>query len=260
MDTYQIPKMASLGDRTFVQNQKAKSQFFYNEDLGGKEIKYFEIINQVKKQAKLIFTSEGELIKKESAYSGDVKFEPGNYDEIIFIFDFNNLAEKLDIKKVENIIIKFYEIIRNSQLNTSLSLIIQNCLFDDTKCEPLFKEQGIMNFNKFEISDELYSFSPNINTLFSNVRAKELILKKFKFNSKSQLLDFSNFILTSSCEKLTLDDFFIELIIKKDEKDEDYNDLDIYFSFIDQFITLNNQVTDINYFHSNLKKKRYFQS
>ena len=247
MDTYQIPKMASLGDRTFVQNQKAKSQFFYNEDLGGKEIKYFEIINQVKKQAKLIFTSEGELIKKESAYSGDVKFEPGNYDEIIFIFDFNNLAEKLDIKKVENIIIKFYEIIRNSQLNTSLSLIIQNCLFDDTKCEPLFKEQGIMNFNKFEISDELYSFSPNINTLFSNVRAKELILKKFKFNSKSQLLDFSNFILTSSCEKLTLDDFFIELIIKKDEKDEDYNDLDIYFSFIDQFITINNQVTDINY-------------
>ena len=155
MDTYQIPKMASLGDRTFVQNQKAKSQFFYNEDLGGKEIKYFEIINQVKKQAKLIFTSEGELIKKESSYSGDVKFEPGNYDEIIFIFDYNNWAEKLDIKKVENIIIKFYEIIKNSQLNTSLSLIIQNCLFDDTKYEPLFKEQGIMNFNKFEISDEL---------------------------------------------------------------------------------------------------------
>ena len=246
MDYREIPKNVYRGDRTFVQNKKDKSQFFINEDLGGKgkEIKYFEIHNEVKKQAKLIFTSEGELNKKTSDYNGEVKFEPRYYDEIIFIFDFNNLAEKLDIKKVENIILKFYQIIKDSPDKTNLSLIIQNCLIEDKEYQPIFNE--IIHFNKFEISDELYSFSPNINTLFSNVRAYELTLKKFKFNSKSQLLDFSNFIISSSCKKLTLDDFFIELIIKKDEKDEEYNDLDIYFSFIDNFITINNQITDIN--------------
>ena len=244
MDYREIPKNVYRGDRTFVQNKKDKSQFFINEDLGGKEIKYFEIHNEVKKQAKLIFTSEAELNKKTSDFNGEVKFEPRYYDEIIFIFDFNNLAEKLDIKKVENIILKFYQIIKDSPDKTNLSLIIQNCLIEDKEYQPIFNE--IIHFNKFEISDELYSFSPNINTLFSNVRAYELTLKKFKFNSKSQLLDFSNFIISSSCKKLTLDDFFIELIIKKDEKDEEYNDLDIYFSFIDNFITINNQITDIN--------------
>ena len=244
MDYREISKNVYRGDRTFVQNKKDKSQFFINEDLGGKEIKYFEIHNEVKKQAKLIFTSEGELNKKTSDYDGEVKFEPRYYDEIIFIFDFNNLAEKLDIKKVENIILKFYQIIKDSPDKTNLSLIIQNCLIEDKEYQPIFNE--IIHFNKFEISDELYSFSPNLNTLFSNVRAYELTLKKFKFNSKSQLLDFSNFIISSSCKKLTLDDFFIELIIKKDEKDEEYNDLDIYFSFIDNFITINNQITDIN--------------
>ena len=244
MDYREISKNVYRGDRTFVQNKKDKSQFFINEDLGGKEIKYFEIHNEVKKQAKLIFTSEGEMNRKTSDYDGEVKFEPRYYDEIIFIFDFNNLAEKLDIKKVENIILKFYQIIKDSPDKTNLSLIIQNCLIEDKEYQPIFNE--IIHFNKFEISDELYSFSPNINTLFSNVRAYELTLKKFKFNSKSQLLDFSNFIISSSCKKLTLDDFFIELIIKKDEKDEEYNDLDIYFSFIDNFITINNQITDIN--------------
>ena len=244
MDYREIPKNVYRGDRTFVQNKKDKSQFFINEYLGGKEIKYFEIHNEVKKQAKLIFTSEGELNRKTSDYDGEVKFEPRYYDEIIFIFDFNNLAEKLDIKKVENIILKFYQIIKDSPDKTNLSLIIQNCLIEDKEYQPIFNE--IIHFNKFEISDELYSFSPNLNTLFSNVRAYELTLKKFKFNSKSQLLDFSNFIISSSCKKLTLDDFFIELIIKKDEKDEEYNDLDIYFSFIDNFITINNQITDIN--------------
>ena len=244
MDYREISKNVYRGDRTFVQNKKDKSQFFINEDLGGKEIKYFEIHNEVKKQAKLIFTSEKELNKKTSDFNGEVKFEPRYYDEIIFIFDFNNLAEKLDIKKVENIILKFYQIIKDSPDKTNLSLIIQNCLIEDKEYQPIFNE--IIHFNKFEISDELYSFSPNINTLFSNVRAYELTLKKFKFNSKSQLLDFSNFIISSSCKKLTLDDFFIELIIKKDEKDEEYNDLDIYFSFIDNFITINNQITDIN--------------
>ena len=244
MDYREIPKNVYRGSRTFVQNKKDRSQFFINEELGGKEIKYFEIHNEVKKQAKLIFTSEGELNRKTSDYNGEVKFEPRYYDEIIFIFDFNNLAEKLDIKKVENIILKFYQIIKDSPDKTNLSLIIQNCLIEDKEYQPIFNE--IMHFNKFEISDELYSFSPNINTLFSNIRAYELTLKKFKFNSKSQLLDFSNFIISSSCKKLTLDDFFIELIIKKDEKDEEYNDLDIYFSFIDNFITINNQITDIN--------------
>ena len=127
-----------------------------------------------------------------------------------------------------------------------INSVIQNCLIEDKEYEPLFDGERIVKLNKLEISDELYSFSPNLQTLFSNFKPNKLVLKKFKFNSKAQLKDFSDFIQNSSCNELTLDDFFIELIIKKDENDEEYNDLDIYFSLIDNFISINHTVTDIN--------------
>ena len=249
MEENEIPKkMTDDGENNInnvpVQNIKGKSEFFENAEVGGKDCKYYEILYEEKRLAKIIFCSEKELkIKGEEYYN--VIFKPRKYDEIILIFDFNNLAEKLDVTKLEEIVYKFLEHIKENQDKTNLSLIIQNCLIEDKDYEPLFKNIDTLKLNKLVISDELYSFSPYIKQLFANVRADELTLKKFKFNSKAQLSEFSDFILSSGCTKLTLDDFFIELIIKKNENDDEYNDLDIYFSFIDKFIVINNVLTDI---------------
>ena len=244
MEENEIPKITYTGENKFVQNMKGKSEFFKGEDLGGKDCKYYEIIYKDRRTAKLIFLSKEELGKKADSIRV-IDFEPAKYDEIIFIFDFNNLTEILDLKLLEIIINKFIKYKKDTQSKIDFSLIIQNCLIEDKEYEPLFKDQGELYFNKLLISDELYSFSPNIKTLFSNIKANELTLKKFKFNSKAQLSDFSSFIINSSCEKLTLDDFFIELIIKKDINDNEYNDLDIYITFLDNFIVVNNVITDI---------------
>ena len=246
MDEIEIPKITDDGENkeNFVQNTKGKSEFFENVEVGGKDCKYYEIIYEEKRFAKLIFCSENELKQKGDDYY-KVIFDPKKYDEIILIFDFNNLAEKLDFIKLEVIINKFLDHINDNQDKTILSLIIQNCLIEDKDYEPLFKEKNTLYLNKLVISDELYSFSPYIKTLFAHVKAKDLTLKKFKFNSKAQLSEFSDFIINSGCEKLTLDDFFIELIIKKHENDNEYNDLDIYFSFLDKFIVIKNVITDI---------------
>ena len=249
MEENEIPIMTDKGENienSSVQNIKGKSEFFEKAEVGGKDCKYYEIIYEEKKLAKLIFCSENEVKQKEDeAYYSKVIFKPGKYDEIILIFDFNNLAEKLDLTRMEKIIYKFLDHIKSNQDKTKLSLIIQNCLIEDKEYEPLFKDINKLELNKLVISDELYSFSPYIKTLFDNVKTKDLTLKKFKFNSKAQLSEFSDFIINSGCEKLTLDDFFIELIIKKNENDNEYNDLDIYFSFLDKFIVIKNVITDI---------------
>ena len=249
MEENEIPIMTDKGENienSSVQNIKGKSEFFEKAEVGGKDCKYYEIIYEEKKLAKLIFCSENEVKQKEDeAYYSKVIFKPGKYDEIILIFDFNNLAEKLDLTRMEKIIYKFLDHIKNNQDKTKLSLIIQNCLIEDKEYEPLFKDINKLYLNKLVISDELYSFSPYIKPLFDNVKATDLTLKKFKFNSKTQLSEFSDFIISSGCEKLTLDDFFIELIIKKHENDNEYNDLDIYFSFLDKFIVIKNVITDI---------------
>ena len=247
MEENEIPIMTDNGENienSSVQNIKGKSEFFENAEVGGKDCKYYEIIYEEKKLAKLIFCSEKEVKQKEDKFY-KVIFKPGKYDEIILIFDFNNLEEKLDLSLMEKIIYKFLNHIKNNQDKTKLSLIIQNCLIEDKEYEPLFKDINKLYLNKLVISDELYSFSPYIKPLFDNVKATDLTLKKFKFNSKAQLSEFSDFIINSGCEKLTLDDFFIELIIKKHENDNEYNDLDIYFSFLDKFIVIKNVITDI---------------
>ena len=247
MEENEIPIMTDNGENienSSVQNIKGKSEFFENAEVGGKDCKYYEIIYEEKKLAKLIFCSEKEVKQKEDKFY-KVIFKPGKYDEIILIFDFNNLEEKLDLSLMEKIINKFLDHIKSNQDKTKLSLIIQNCLIEDKEYEPLFKDINKLELNKLVISDELYSFSPYIKPLFDNVKATDLTLKKFKFNSKAQLSEFSDFIINSGCEKLTLDDFFIELIIKKNENDNEYNDLDIYFSFLDKFIVIKNVITDI---------------
>ena len=224
---------------------KNESIFFNNVAINGK---YYEKINGPK--AQIIFGDRSALSIKEDD-SKTINNKLKEFKEIIFIFDFNNLAETLELNKLENIIKKFIEQKKNiNNCQTEFSLIIQNCLLDekeDEEMRPLFKDlpQGDLYFKKLEISDELYTFSPYIKTLFFNLKVEELVLRKFKFNSKSQLLDFCNIIYNTSCKKLTLDDFFIELIIKKSENDDEYNDLDIYFQIDDGEIILNHVYTEI---------------
>ena len=246
MEDEQIERETKKGEdasSSNIQNIKEKSIFFDNEDMKGKG-RYYEIINENSKTAKIVF-GDSNAVSLKANESRKLKFEMNKYEEIILIFDFNNLTEILNIQHLEEIIRKFLNIKKDAP-NTSLSLIIQNCLIEDKEYEPLLKEQNKIELNKLEISDELYSFTINLKTLFGKFRANELVLKKFKFNSKSQILDLYDFISEIRCTKLTLDDFFIELIIKKNENDDEYNDLDIYFALIENNITFNNSYTDIN--------------
>ena len=242
MDEIQMETNKGETNPTFY--VKNDSIFFNSQKISGK---YYEIIEG--KKAQIIFGDSDELVKKEEA-NKTINDNLEKYDEITFICDFNNLAETLEVSKLENVINKFITLKNEKNYETEFSLIIQNCLLadkGDNEIRPLFSDVADihLNFKKLEISDELYSFSPYIKTLFFKFRVEELVLKKFKFNSKAQLIDLCNFIGITSCKKLTLDDFFIELIIKKDEKDEEYNDLDIYFKIVDGNIILNHVYTEI---------------
>ena len=225
----------------------------YNKDesifFNGKSIneKYYEITNN--KKAKIIFADRNALAKKEPDDKTIIN-NFNDYEEITFICDFNNLSETLELNILEKIITKFIEKKIKLDCNTQFSLIIQNCLLaekENEEIKPLFKDlpKDNLKFKKLEISDELYSFSPYVKTIFFNFKVEELVLKKFKFNSKSQLNDFCNLIYNTRCKKLTLDDFFIELIIKRNENDDEYNDLDIYFNIADNGIILNHTLTEI---------------
>ena len=204
-----------------------------------KNYNYYEIYDNTNKIIKMIFGSEKGFNVKKSYLD---KIQNNNFKEIIIIFDFNNLAEKLLFKDLEALLKRVRDTTK-----AELSLIIKNCLLnEEEKDNDKYEPQENFKLKKLEIDDELYSFSPNIYQLFKNFKAKELILKKFKFNSKDQLNDFSSFIESIECNKLTLDDFFIELIIKKNEDDNEYNDLDIYFTLSESFITFNQSATHIN--------------
>ena len=237
MDANEIKKETDSGDNRSSKSKKNENQFFDFKIEG----KYYEVFSKDNKKVKIIFAEENAL---DLAVDNSRKIKNiSRYEEIIIILDYNNLTQKLEINKLEKLIKKFVDKINLEQNKPKLDLIIQNCLLEDRdKYDPLLNDELIedetINLNKFELSDELYSFSPNIKTLFEKFRADEVVLKKFKFNSKFQLLDLTDFIQKISCKKLTLDDFFVELIIKKDENDNEYNDLDIYFVIIDGFIKL----------------------
>ena len=109
---------------------------------------------------------------------------------------------------------------------TKCNLVIKNSFFNSN--ESLFMEKEKLKLNKLFVSDELHSMSPKLYDLFKDVRPQILILKSFKINSKLQLENFFNLITETECQELFLDEFFIELIIKKDNDDE-YNDLVQYF-------------------------------
>ena len=160
---------------------------------------------------------------------------------LTLIFDIDDLNK--DIKDIY----KYFENIMSEEegdvyKDINLNIIIKNCL---VKGDSLFVEDKKLQLNKLYISDELHSMSPDLNQLFKSFRPKILVLKSIKINSKLQLEYFFNFINNLECEELTLEDFFIELIIiKKDNNDETYNDLDEYFYFENGKIIINNYIVN----------------
>ena len=148
----------------------------------------------------------------------DININPENKKEFLtLVFDLENLTKELD-KNIENSY-TFEEIINNNTKNIDnehLNIVIKNSLVG--KSNSLYAEKDLI-LNKLHISDELYSMSPNINTLFEKFKPKKLVLKKFKINSKNQLNTFLEFIFNVGCEELELEDIFVELIIKKDKND-----------------------------------------
>jgi len=169
-----------------------------------------------------------------------------NLQEITLIIDFPHLSEKLKIGPLYTLLGELHKNIDNNG-KTKLNLIIKNCYIDETdKTDLESRLEDKININKLEIDDELYSISSiNLDSLFQNIKVNELILKRFKFNSKTQLENFYKFIIRVECKKLTLDDIFVELIIRKDEKDTEYKYLDKYIALLDEVITLDNNYTEI---------------
>ena len=176
-----------------------------------------------------------------------------NKEKLTFVFDLEILSKSLDVEGNGNKI--FREIIyenrfinkdeKSNQIkaddNTHLNLVIKNCLV--SKGKNLYYDDKDLKLNELIISDELYSMSPYIDILFQKFTAKSLTLKKFKINSKLQLNKFLNFIINTGCEELTLDDIFIELIIKKNQSDEEFNILEEYIFFENGiiYIKINNK-------------------
>ena len=155
----------------------------------------------------------------------DKEFKPEYYkkeenENLTIDFNFEDLSKQLSPIDASNIILKL-------QPN---SLKIENTLVESSN-DNFLNNTKKTSFDILYISDECYSMSPILNDLFPSLEAETLILKKIKINSKKQLNNFLNFIKNSNCKKLFLEDIFIELLIKKDENDENFNVLDEYIGF-----------------------------
>ena len=206
---------------------------------------YLEIISLDQKFIKIIFRNNEEIISKHSEFAKFLNEKLNEFKEITLIFDFQRLSFELETDDLKKIIDKFNKNITNID-NTKLSIIIKNCYVNPQKILVPIIYQNKLILNKLEIEDELYSLTTKLGSLFQSLQVNELILKKLKFNSKTQLSNFCKFIQSVDCKILTLEDIFIELILKKDDDDEEYKDLDIYFSYLDGVITLDNMYTGIS--------------
>ena len=206
---------------------------------------YIEIANE-EQNLKIVFRTNEELNSKTAKDMCNINEDNlEDFKEITLIFDFQSLSQNLNIDNLSQLIKNLWnpiERLNKEKTDLKLSLIIRNCLIEEIK--PIYIKN--LKLKKLEISDELYSISNNLDTLFPDLEVNELILKKFKFNSKLQLSNFCKFITRIDCKKLILDDIFIELIIKKSEDDQEYKDLDIYFTLIDSFIHFDNTLTMID--------------
>ena len=157
------------------------------------------------------------IIRDLKLKQSDIKIK--DYKNLTLVFDFENLTKKLEPKKLRDFID-----INNKPKN----IIIKNCVVQNISN---FFENLDLDLDLLYISDELYCMSPNLQILFENVKVKKFVLKKMKINSKFQLNKFLEFILKIGCEKLYLEDIYIELLIKKNKEDKNYNELEQYITF-----------------------------
>ena len=166
-----------------------------------------------------------------------------DYTNFVDIIEKFESSEKIsnDINDDEEIEENNY--IKEKIVDEKLNIIIKNCYFNSPRS--LYLKDRNLFINQLYISDELYSISPNLSEIFNTIKSKKLILKKIKINSISQLNKFFKFISSSKCEELFLEDIFIELIIKKKEEDEDYNNLNKYFFYENGKIKIENFENDI---------------
>ena len=155
--------------------------------------------------------------------------------KVSIIVDINDLSKKIDYDQLGKIIHIIFVIknedyiFENISKDNNLNIIYKNS-FLKTEENTLSKVESLI-MNMLFISDEMNSIGPYLNSKFSSFQPKHLILKKMKINSKFQLTKFLQFIINSKCEELFLEDIFIELIIKKDQKDYAYNTLSQYFYY-----------------------------
>ena len=181
------------------------------EDNENKKNQYFELIN---KDTKTKF-----LIIRNSKVDKNINIKKEDKLSLTLVFDFNNLSDKLEPSKVIDIIQKF----------EPQNIIFKNCRVESLK--NMYLDDEDLKLNELIISDELYSMSGNLDKLFPNFKVDKLKLKQFKINSNLQLSKFLEFIQNVGCEELTLEDIFIELIIKKDVNDKTYNEIEKFISF-----------------------------
>ena len=221
------------------QSDNKQSIIFKRVDITGE---YIEILKEMQ-NIELIIRNSGmlNLIISDYDYVNQKQLE--QFKEITFIFDYTSFSEELDLEKLDIFITNMNNKIDKTK--TKINLIIKNCYINTEGDMHQVSKDNNLILNKLEIYDELYMLSTCLQEVFPNIKVTELILRRFKFNSKSQLSRFCEFIRGVECTKLTLDDIFIELIIKKSEDDDEYKDLDIYFSYLDGIITLENVYTNI---------------
>ena len=238
-DAYVASINGDKGRNIFDITNKAKSVIYTNITTSNT---YIEYPGNNGKSLTIIFRTPNE-IERRNNMSYDINDKIQSYDDIILVFDFQILSLQLQTESLKKIICIFYE-----KKKSNLSVVIKNCFFDSVNMVPIEIPNTILKLKKLEITDELYSISNNLTYLFSSIKTEELILRQFKFNSKKQLFNFCEHLYKNKieCKKLTLDDFCIELIIKNKEDDDSYKDLDIYFTYSDSVITLNNYYIDLN--------------
>jgi hypothetical protein len=169
--------------------------------------------------------------------------------QITIIVDINKLSKNLE-SGYKDKIVEIFRYLEGNKLCKNLRIIYKNCLVESNINMYIKNEK--LNSNLLYISDELYSISVNLSTLFSSFSAKILILKKIKINSQKQLQEFFSFISNSSCEELILEDIFIELILKNKSNENDYNVLNKYFFYENGVIN----IKDVNTVNNNTKIKK----
>ena len=223
----------SNNDIYFFENDEKDFIVIRNLDLDGnvfKEIEDKELDDENKKKKVLVFDLWNiynnflDIVDKKD--NKDNKNNKDNKDNK------NNEDYILD-DPLGNIINKFKE-------NSITSIVLKHCLL--TRNVKVNLTGKVLKLDSLYITDELYSMSPNLGIIFQNIIAKKLFLKKIKISSKKQLSNFFDFIQNIKCEELTLDDIFIELLIKENENDE--NELKEYFTFEEGEIIIMNE-----YFH-----------